>query len=109
LQSGSSRQTLAEGARFISLHAVTVIITVQLLAVIVLAVCRFIYLAARKRKSWARWILVAWQALNVASIHLNESLPELALDVIAVVLGMVGLYFAFTGDAKEWFKPAQMT
>jgi hypothetical protein len=68
-----------------------------------------IRLAARKRMNWARWLLLISQGCGVVSLlmQLNEPAGEIILDLAALTFGFVGLYFAFTGDAKAWFKPAR--
>jgi len=66
-----------------------------------------IWLAARRRKGWPRWLLVVLLVL---------SLPQLAhviavrgvgvgavVDTVSAVLAAWGLYLSFTGDAKDWF------
>jgi hypothetical protein len=65
-----------------------------------------IWLAARHRKSWARWILVA--ALGLSTLSQFDSLsggltPASAIDLFSTVLAGAGLYFSFTDDAKGWF------
>ena len=65
-----------------------------------------IWLAARHRKSWARWTLVA--ALGLSTLSLFDSLSggltlASAIDLFSTVLAGAGLYFSFTDDAKDWF------
>jgi hypothetical protein len=100
---------LADGGPLSHLNIFIFVFVIQLIGVVAVAVCWMIYLAARERKRWPLWIVAAWQALNVLSIFAqNESPPELALDIISAALGVLGLYFACSGDAKEWFKPTQI-
>jgi hypothetical protein len=69
-----------------------------------------IRLAARKRMNWARWLLLISQGCGVVSLlmQLNEPAGEIVLDLAALAFGFAGLYFAFTGDAKGWFRPARI-
>jgi hypothetical protein len=69
-----------------------------------------IRLAARKRMNWARWFLLILQGCGVASLltRLIEPAGGIVLDLAASAFGSVGLYFAFTVDAKAWFKPARI-
>jgi hypothetical protein len=65
-----------------------------------------IWLAARHRKNWARWTLVA--ALGLSTLSLFDSLSggltlASAIDLFSTVLAGAGLYFSFTDDAKDWF------
>ena len=65
-----------------------------------------IWLAARHRKNWARWMLVA--ALGLSTLSLFDSLSggltlASAIDLFSTVLAGAGLYFSFTDDAKDWF------
>jgi hypothetical protein len=34
----------------------------------------------------------------------HEPVREIVLDLAALAFGFAGLYFAFTGDAKGWFR-----
>ncbi|MGD0672821.1 MAG: hypothetical protein ABSB13_12130 [Candidatus Binatus sp.] len=75
------------------------------LAIIVL----FIWLIARRRKNWARWV---WLSLFI--LGLPFAFPELSrllrsgLIVATLVCAqnlaqIVALYLIFTGNAREWF------
>jgi len=100
---GLSGLALADGL-LSRLNIFIFVFVIQFIGVVAVVVCWMIYLAARKRKGWARWIVAAWQGLNVLSIFAqNESPPELALAAISAALGVLGLYFACSGDAKGWF------
>jgi hypothetical protein len=76
-----------------------------LILVIVLApLCSFVYVAARNRKNWARWLLLCWQTLSaVFSLRQYGLGVMLAVDLPSALLAVAGLYFSFTGDAKGWF------
>ena len=66
-----------------------------------------IWVAARRRKSWPRWLLSA--ALFYSLIVLAEVIAERGMqfdvfvDSVSWVLGATGIYLSFTGDAKDWF------
>jgi uncharacterized membrane protein YeiH len=81
---------------------------VNLIAVVLVAFFLFlVWLAARHRKNWARWVLVA--ALGLSVLSLLDSFGSCgmtlatALDVVSTALTAAGIYFSFTGDAKGWF------
>jgi hypothetical protein len=65
-----------------------------------------VWLAARQRKNWARWMLVGALGLSVLSV-LDSSRDgltlALVLDVFSTGLAAAGIYFSFMGDAKDWF------
>jgi uncharacterized BrkB/YihY/UPF0761 family membrane protein len=67
----------------------------------------FVWLAARRKKSWPRWALSAAFALSL--ISLAQVIGErgiqfdVLVDIVSCVLTALGLYLSFTGDAKEWF------
>ncbi|HKU05467.1 MAG TPA: hypothetical protein VJR30_05320 [Bradyrhizobium sp.] len=67
----------------------------------------FVWLAARRKKSWPRWALSA--ALALSLISLAQVIGERGMqfdvfvDTISCVLTAWGLYMSFTGDAKDWF------
>ena len=70
-----------------------------------------VWLAARQRRNWARWILCAAFGFSVVSLFqmLGENGMEFgtAIDTLSTALTAAGLYFSFTGDAVGWFDPAQ--
>ena len=76
-------------------------------AAMILLLFYFVWLAARRRKNWPRWVLVAALALSLVSLVQAISEGGLqfdsAIDAISCGLTALGLYFAFTGDAKDWF------
>jgi O-antigen ligase len=80
--------------------------TLLALGLIVL-LCYFVWLAARRRKNWPRWVLVAALVLSVISLAevIGDRGMELDVfvDTVSCVLTAVGLYFSFTGDAHGWF------
>jgi heme/copper-type cytochrome/quinol oxidase subunit 4 len=73
----------------------------------ILLLLYFVHLAARRRKNWPRWVLVAALVLSVISLVDVIGTRGLELDsgieIVSCVLTALGLYFSFTGDAKGWF------
>jgi hypothetical protein len=67
----------------------------------------FVWLAARRKKSWPRWALSAALALSLISLAqvIGERGMEFStfVDTVSCVLTALGLYLSFTGDAKDWF------
>jgi drug/metabolite transporter (DMT)-like permease len=67
----------------------------------------FVWLAARRKKSWPRWALAA--ALALSLISLAQVVGErgiqfdVLVDTVSCALTALGLYLSFTGDAKDWF------
>jgi protein-S-isoprenylcysteine O-methyltransferase Ste14 len=84
-----------------------------IMAANVVAACMlllFVFLvhhAARGRKSWPRWLLAASLVFSVLSLLQILSVYGLQFDsvieIISCALTGGGLYYAFTGDAKDWF------
>lgn len=67
----------------------------------------FVWLAARRKKSWPRWVLLAALALSLTSLAqlIGERGMQFGLfvDTVSCALTALGLYLSFTGDAKDWF------
>ena len=67
----------------------------------------FVWLAARRKKSWPRWALSAALALSLISllqvIGVRGVQFDVFVDIVSCVLTALGLYLSFTGDAKDWF------
>lgn len=63
--------------------------------------------AAHGRKSWPRWVLVASLVFSVLSLMqilgINGLQLDSAIEIVSCALTAGGLYFSFTGDAKNWF------
>jgi branched-subunit amino acid permease len=74
---------------------------------LILVLVYFVYLAARQRRNWPRWVLAAALVLSVISLVQIIGESGLALDsgieIISCLLTAAGLYFSFTGDAQGWF------
>jgi uncharacterized BrkB/YihY/UPF0761 family membrane protein len=73
----------------------------------ILLLLYFVWLAARRRKNWPRWVLGAALLLSVISLFqvIGASGFELdsVIEIVSCVLTAAGLYYSFTGDAKGWF------
>ena len=80
--------------------------TIMAAALILLQV-HFVWLAARHRKNWPRWVLAAALLLSVILSFqvIGENGLELdsSIGIVSCVLTAAGLYFSFTGDAGDWF------
>ena len=76
-------------------------------ACLILLMLYLVYHAARHRKSWPRWVLIAALVLSVISLISIIGESGLALDsgieIVSCILTVAGLYFSFTGDARDWF------
>lgn len=74
---------------------------------LILLLVYLVWLAARHRKNWPRWVLVAALVLSVLTLVPAIGQKGLELDsgieVISCALTAMGLYFSFTGDAVGWF------
>jgi uncharacterized BrkB/YihY/UPF0761 family membrane protein len=75
--------------------------------VMILLLLYFVYLAARRRKNWPRWVLGAALVLSVISLFQVIGTNGLELDSVIEILSCIltgaGLYYSFTGDAQGWF------
>jgi cell division protein FtsW (lipid II flippase) len=67
----------------------------------------FVWLAARHRKNWPRWVLAAALVLSIISLFqvIGEKGIELdsLIEIVSCTLTAAGLYYSFTGDAQGWF------
>ena len=76
-------------------------------ACLIVLMLYLVYHAARHRKSWPRWVLIAALVLSVISLIGIIGDSGLALDsgieIVSCVLTVIGLYYSFTGDAQGWF------
>ena len=67
----------------------------------------FVWLAARRKKSWPRFVLAAVLVLSMISLAQVISRRgiefDVFVDIVSGVLAAWGLYLSFTGDAKDWF------
>jgi peptidoglycan/LPS O-acetylase OafA/YrhL len=73
----------------------------------ILLLLYFVWLAARRRKNWPRWVLAVALVLSVISLFgvIGDNGVELdsGIEVVSCVLTAAGLYFSYTGDAQGWF------
>ena len=85
----------------------TIAVATVLAAGLILLLFYFVWLAARRRKNWPRWVLLATLVLSVISLFqiVDESGLQLdsAIEVVSCALTAVGLYCSFTGDSQGWF------
>ena len=76
-------------------------------AAVILLQVFFVWLAARHRKNWPRWVLAAALLLSVITAFqvIGENGLELysSIGIVSCALTAAGLYFSFTGDARGWF------
>ena len=74
---------------------------------LLLLLCWLVWFAARRRKSWPRWVLSGALALSVISLLQVAGERGLQFDIVvdgvSCVLTALGLYLSFTGEAKDWF------
>ena len=74
---------------------------------LILLLVFFVWLAAQRRKSWPRWVLIGALVLSVISLPqvIGEGGLQLdsAIEIVSCALTVAGLYFSFTGDARGWF------
>lgn len=86
-----------------------------------LSLCLQLYLiwqASRRRKNWARWLLVTfflvWVISNIIDVGLGSSrspdweppeIPQQAVKLAKILLEDIGLILAFTGSSRRWFHP----
>jgi heme/copper-type cytochrome/quinol oxidase subunit 4 len=67
----------------------------------------FVWLAARRRKSWPRFALLVPLVMTVISLfsEIGQRASQLGIliEVASCALTAIGLYLSFVGDAKSWF------
>ena len=77
-------------------------------AALILLFVYLVWLAAHRRKNWARMILLA--SLVMSSLSVVTAIGQTGLqidtvvDIVSALLTALGLYLSFTGDAVGWFK-----
>lgn len=76
-------------------------------AAMILGFTALVWLAARYRRNWARWVLVVAVVLSAISTVGDITMGGVdvgnAEDLVSAVLSGLGLYYSFTGDARDWF------
>lgn len=68
-----------------------------------------IWLAAHRRKNWARWVYSAQVLFLPRYVYLIPRFPganalTAAIDITTTILVLISVWFLFTGGAKGWFK-----
>ena len=67
-----------------------------------------VWLAAHRRKNWARMILLASLVMSALSILTSIGQTglqiETLVDIVSALLTAFGLYLSFNGDAVGWFR-----
>ncbi|MDB5626360.1 MAG: hypothetical protein JWR73_2162 [Tardiphaga sp.] len=85
----------------------TIMIANLLAAGMLLLFVYLVWLAAHRRKSWPRWVLSVSLAVSMLSLSqvlgINGLQFNSFVELVSCVLTGLGLYCAFTGDAKGWF------
>ncbi len=73
----------------------------------ILTLVYLVWLAARRRKNWPRWVLGVALVLSIISLIqvIGDQGLELdsGIEIVSCVLTAAGLYFSTTGDAQGWF------
>ena len=89
------------------LPASTIAVATVTAILLILMLVYFVWLAAQRRKNWPRWVLAGLLVLSCVSLVYDIDATGLELDTaiefLSCALTAAGLYFAFTGDAKDWF------
>jgi hypothetical protein len=73
----------------------------------ILLLVYLVWLAAQRRKSWPRWVLLGALVLSIYS--LIDTIGDVglqldsAIEIVSCALTALGMYFSWTGDAKGWF------
>jgi drug/metabolite transporter (DMT)-like permease len=66
-----------------------------------------VWFAARRRKNWARWTLLAVSALStllyVGSFNTETFGFRDFIDAVSIVVSAFAFYFSFTAEARRWF------
>jgi hypothetical protein len=80
-------------------------------AIVALIWVLLIWLTARRRKGWARYVIAALFALSLFALvqGFSEALAfplEGLLNVVQLLMTLAALILVFTGNAREWFEPA---
>jgi drug/metabolite transporter (DMT)-like permease len=74
---------------------------------LILFLAFLVWLAAERRKSWPRRVLIVALVLSVTTLMQLIAARGLqfdsAIDVVSCALTAAGLYCSYTGDARGWF------
>ena len=78
-------------------------------AVIIVLLLPFFWLAVWRGKNWARWVLFIAFIATLPIIFLDpsvfdtEHLPLIGVEFVSILVEAAAFYFLFTGDARPWF------
>jgi O-antigen ligase len=74
---------------------------------LILFLAFLVWLAAERRKSWPRRVLIVALVLSVTTLMQLIAARGLqfdsAIEVVSCALTAAGLYCSYTGDARGWF------
>jgi hypothetical protein len=77
-------------------------------ALFIAALVFLVWLAARRRKNWACWTVFGFFVLSVllyvASFGQMVFGIRTIIEILSIVFSALGFYFAFTPDARRWFR-----
>ena len=77
-------------------------------ACLILLFFALVWLAARRHKNWARWMLLIALVLSTVSLAAVVGQEgwqiENLIDLVSSGLTALGLFFSFHGDAQGWFR-----
>jgi peptidoglycan/LPS O-acetylase OafA/YrhL len=100
-----------EYQRFSTMANPAFILLVQLFVFLIFVL--FIWLIARRRKNWARWLFLILFLLglpfyipSLAAMIKNNPISGL-LSVVQMLIQGAAIFLVFSGDAKEWFRKRQ--
>lgn len=76
-----------------------------------------IWLTARRRKNWARWVLfclfvletvlVLGSLLGIRAAIYGQGAPfAMPIQLLVLMIEACAYYFVFTGDSRNWFRKA---
>ena len=89
------------------LSSSTIAVATVTAMLMILLLVYFVWLAAQRRKNWPRWVLAGLLVLSgislVYDIDANGMELDTSIEFLSCALTAAGLYFSFTGDAKNWF------
>jgi hypothetical protein len=81
----------------------TIMINAMTAACLILLQVYFVWLAARRRKSWPRFALLVPLVMLFSEIGQGGAHLRALIEIASCALTAVGLYLSFTGDAENWF------
>jgi hypothetical protein len=70
-----------------------------------------IFLAARRRKNWARWVFSIIAAVGAAFVAYSlwtefSAQPWVTgLNIVSTAFDAAAVYLLFSGDSQSWFRP----